>query len=73
MTEEKALAIGINGFLIKPIKMNDLCQKTPQLLYKKICLLTLPFRTFIISPVRTFVVTKVDFLSYAESVNFYCC
>jgi len=35
-------------------------------------LLTLPFQTFIVSPVRAFVVTKVDFLSVAaESVDSY--
>ena len=35
MTEEKALAIGINGFLMKPIEMNVLCQKIRQVLDKK--------------------------------------
>jgi hypothetical protein len=29
----------------------------------KIFLLTLPFQTFMVSPVRAFVVTEVDFLS----------
>ncbi len=32
VTEGKAAAIGINGFLMKPIEMNDLCQKIRQVL-----------------------------------------
>jgi len=35
MTEEKATANGINGFLTKPIEMDDLCRKIRQVLDKK--------------------------------------
>ncbi len=35
MTDEKSVTIGINGFLMKPIEMNALCQKIRQLLDEK--------------------------------------
>jgi YesN/AraC family two-component response regulator len=36
MTEEIAVSIGIKGFLMKPIVMNDLAQKIRQVLDKKL-------------------------------------
>ncbi len=37
MPEEKALSLGIKGFLMKPIIMKDLAQKIREVLDKNLC------------------------------------